>query len=255
MKNNDFLTQFREHPGREFSTELYQRINKPMPKQTAFNMTYVRRAALAFGALAIILFATLLASTSVRAFVGEQVRQFGAIFLTTEESGAIEVLPQPTIAAPPEITAEFVKTPAEAAELAGFDVLAPAYLPEGYSENKPWSVDNRDGSVYVVSAYASRDGRHFLLMNQTQFAGDARFDQQIGDNETVTDVMIGESAGVFLTGRQMAHPELAIQTQSDEPVMVSTSWLIWETNGITYSLFGDGLTQVQLIEIAQSLTS
>jgi hypothetical protein len=32
-------------------------------------------------------------------------------------------------------------------------------------------------------------------------------------------------------------------------------WLIWESNGITYSLFGDGLAQSELIHIAESLNS
>ncbi len=261
MNDNHFLTQLRKSPSKEFAADLYKRINKPMPKQTTTNFFSMRRAAFAISALALIIFVTLLASPSVRAFAGEQIRQFGAIFLTTEESSipasGAETLaqPQPTIAAPPEITAEFVKNAAEASEIAGFDVLAPAYLPDGYSENRPWSVDNREGSIYVVSSYRNLDGRHFLMMNQTKFAEDAHFEQELGSNESMTDVMIGDNAGVYLTGRIMAHPDLAIQAQSEETVMITTSWLIWEAEGITYTFFGDGLNQDQLIQIAKSLTN
>jgi hypothetical protein len=255
---NDFLTQFRKSPRREFATDLYQRINKPMPKQTAFNNIALKRAALVFGALALILFVTLLVSPPVRAFAGERIRQFGAIFLTPEDANSDSsgiAQPQPTIAAPPEITAEFVNNPTEAAELADFAVLAPAYLPDGYSENRPWSVDKRDTGVYVVSSYGSKDGRQFLIMNQTRFDENARFEQSYGDNETVTDVMIGANAGVYLTGRLMAHPDLAVQVQYEETYLAPTNWLIWEANGITYSLFGNGLDQDALVQIAESLTA
>ena len=255
--NDDFLTQFRKSPRREFTTELYQRINKPMTKQSAFNTTLLRRTALVFGALAILLTITLLVSPSARAFAGDQIRQFGAIFLSPIDSGESEssaAAPQPTVAAPPEITAESVKNAAEASELAGFTVLTPGYLPEGYTENSPWSVDNRDGSIYVAASYRSAEGSHFLLMNQTLFTEGAVFEQQYGENETVTDVMVGQDPGVFLTGRLMVHPDLGVRVRNERPDLIPTNWLIWEADGITYTLFGDALDQAELIQIAESLT-
>lgn len=255
--NEEFLSQMRKSPRSEFTNELYQRINKPMPKQSAFNITLFRRTALVFGALAMILTLTLLLSPSVRAFAGEQIRQFGAIFLGPADSSEAEgnaAAPQPTIAAPPEITAEFANSAAEASALAGFTVLTPGYLPEGYAENRPWSVDNRDGSIYVVSSYGRYEGRRFLLLNQTKFAEDAVFEQQYGENETVTDVMVGQHPGVFISGRLMAHPDLGVRVQQERPDLIPTNWLIWEANGITYTLFGDNIDQSQLIRIAESLS-
>jgi hypothetical protein len=251
--NDDFLTQFRKSPRREFTTELYQRINKPMTKQSVFNSALLRRTALAFSALAFLLTITLLLSPSARAFVGEQIRQFGGITVKPiNQSGA--VAPQPTEPAPAEITAESVKNAAEASELAGFTVLTPGYLPEGYTENSPWSVDNRDGSIYVAASYRSAEGSHFLLMNQTLFTEGAVFEQQYGENETVTDVMVGQDPGVFLTGRLMVHPDLGVRVRNERPDLIPTNWLIWEADGITYTLFGDALDQAELIQIAESLT-
>jgi hypothetical protein len=255
--NDDFLTQFRKSPRREFTTELYQRINKPMTKQSVFNSALFRRTALAFSALAFLLTITLLLSPSARAFVGEQIRQFGGITVkpidqSEYESGA--VAPQPTEPAPAEITAEFVKNAAEASELAGFTVLTPDYLPDGYTENSPWSVDNRDGSVYVVSSYGRHEGNRFLLLNQTRFAEGTVFEDEFGENESVTDVMVGDHAGVYLTGRLMAHPDLGVRVRQERPELIPTNLLIWEANGITYTLIGDALDQAELIQIAESLT-
>jgi hypothetical protein len=254
--NDNFLNQFRQSPRREFASELYQRINKPMSPKSAFNPLLLRRTALAFGAIALLLMAALLFSPSARAFAGEQLRQIGAFLFNPVESG-VAIEPgeaQPTVPAPAEITAEFVKNAAEASNLAGFTVLTPAYLPDGYSENQPWSVDNRNGSIYIVSSYGSSAGNHFLLLNQTLFAEGAAFEQQYGENENVTDVMVGQYSGLYHTGRLMAHPDLGVRTRNEAPDLIPTNWLYWEANGINYTLFSDDLDQEQLIRIAESLT-
>jgi hypothetical protein len=152
------------------------------------------------------------------------------------------------------MTAEFVNNPAEAAVLAGFTVQAPAYLPAGYAENGPWSVDRQDSGIYVVSTYGSGEGNHFLLLNQTQFADEAAFNQSIGQNESMTDVMVGQNAAVYITGRLMAHPDLGVRVRNEAPELLPTNWLIWEADGTTYSLFGDDLDQAELVRIAESLS-
>jgi hypothetical protein len=254
--NDDFLTRFRKSPRREFSTELYQRINKPMSQKSAFNPLLLRRAALAFGAAAMLLFSALLFSPSARAFAGEQIRQIGAFFFSPVEGRVPleQAEAQPTIAAPAEITAEFVNTADEAAALAGFDVLTPGYLPEGYTLNSPWSVDNQDGSIYVVASFGSAQGSNFILLNQTRFAEGAHFEQEYGENESAVDVMVGQEAGLYMTGRLMAHPDLGVRVRQERPDLIPTNWLIWEANGITYTLISDALNQAQLIQIAESLS-
>jgi hypothetical protein len=249
--NEDFLKQLRKSPRREFTNELYQRINKPMPKQSVFNTTLFRRAALAFGAIVLLLTATMLFSPSARAFAGEQIRQIGAIIFAQADNTTFEEAPlQPTIPAPKGLTAEFAETAAEASELAGFTVIAPGYLPAGFEQRGTWSVDERNGNTYVVATYVAEGGRHFLMMNQTRFADDAIFEQDYGANESLTDVMVGEYEAVYISGRLMTHPD-----RSADSDLIPTNWLIWEADGITYTLFGNALDMDQLIQIAESLSS
>ena len=254
MNDDNFLTQQRKSPRREFATELYQRINKPMSKQSAFNFFQGRRPALAFSALALLLVATLLFSPAVRTFAGDQLRQISA-FLFRPASGTVSVGPQPTVPAPVASTIQQADSPDQASELAGFTVLAPAYLPDSYSLQGSWSVYHQENVIYVVAAYAAENGRHFLIMNQTRFEEEALFEQGYADNETVSDVMIGGHNGVFISGRLMAYPDRPATTNDEQPDLVPTNWLIWEVNGITYSLFGDSLEQSELIRIAESLNS
>jgi hypothetical protein len=92
-------------------------------------------------------------------------------------------------------------------------------------------------------------------MNQTRFEEDALFEQPYTDNETVSDVRIGSHNGVFISGRLMTHPDRPATTNGEQPDLLPTNWLIWEANGITYSLFSAGLEQSDLIRIAESLNS
>lgn len=254
MNDDHFLTQQRKSPQREFATELYQRINKPMPKQSVFNFFQWRRPALALSGLVLLLVLTLLLSPAIRTFAVEQLRQIGA-FLFRPDNGTVSVEPQPTVPAPGASAIQQAGSPAQASELAGFAVLAPAYLPDDYSLQGSWTVDHQESGIYVVAAYAAENGRHFLIMNQTRFEEEALFEQRYADNETVSDVMIGSHNGVFISGRLMAHPDRPATSNGEQPDLVPTNWLIWEANGITYSLFGDGLEQSELIRIAESLNS
>ena len=251
MNDDDFLIQQRKSPRGEFATDLYQRINNPMPKQSMLDMTIWRRPALAFGAMALLLLVTLLVSPAARTFAGTQLHQIGAILLRADD-GTMPAEPQPTIPAPVANTSQQADTLAQASSLAGFTVLAPAHLPTGYSQDGAWSVRQDGSGVYVVSAYGVDNGRHFLIMNQTQFADGALFEQTYADNETVFEVMIGGTGGVFISGRFMAHPNRPAMS-GDQPELLLTNWLIWEANGVTYTLFGDDLEQNELIHVAESL--
>ena len=250
--DHNFLTELRESPRREFVTELYQRINEPMYKKSAFNIQW-QRPALAFAALALVLAITLLISPAARAFAGNQLRQIGA-FLLRPDDGSIPEEPRPTVPAPSESSVQYADDMDAASALAGFAVLAPSYLPDGYAPQGSWSVDERDDTVYVTASFVDGNGRHFLLMNQTKFAENALFEQRYGVNETVTDVLVAGHTGVFISGRLMAHPSQAAQANDEQPDLLATNWLIWEVDGITYTLFGDGLGQSELIQIAESLS-
>jgi hypothetical protein len=52
----------------------------------------------------------------------------------------------------------------------------------------------------------------------------------------------------------MAHPNLGVRVRNERPELIPTIWLIWEADGINYTLIGDALDQAELIQIAESLT-
>lgn len=253
MNDDEFLTQFREPPRREFAQELYERINRPMYKKSLPNPLPFRRTALAFGTLLLILLATLTFSPQVRASAAEQIRQIGAfIFAPTENLERDASLPQPTAAAPGESEVQFATSPAEAARLAGFPVLAPTYLPQGYAQQGEWSIATSNEGIYVVTSYRPATGDDFLILNQTRFEPTTAFEQTYGSNETLHDTTVAGHPAVFISGRLMAHPDAAAGA-GQQPELLATNWLVWEADGQTFSLYGTSLDQTEMVRIAESL--
>lgn len=258
--NEDFLVSMREPPRREFADDLYKRINRPMYEQrTSYTQFPFRRAALVLGVFGLLLIVILLVSPGARAFADEQFRQIGALIfrpLDTDRSLAEDqaAKPQPTLPAPgDEDRPESTSLLEDASRLAGFEVLEPGYLPEGYQVNTVWSIDRRDSGVYVVSSFRNEAADQFLLLNQIQYTAGSNFEQTYGDNELLSDVTVGGTYGVWITGRLMTDPtDRTVGLQSD-PVLHSTNWLVWQEGDITYTLFGNGLSQEEMIWVAESL--
>lgn len=256
MNDDNFLTKFRESPRPEFADELYERINKPMDRQISPTVLFGRRAALTFAALLLLLATTLAVSPQARAIASQQWRQIGAIIFqdgTEPATSGPATPPPPTMPAPSESSIQRAASAAEASRLAGFTVLEPAFLPEGYTSSGEWSVDERDGSVYVVSTYQSADGSDFLTFNQIRYAPGVTFEQRYGDNETLQDVTVADHAGVWIEGRYMADPNEPPPADGAEPELLSTNWLVWEADGLTYILYGTGLERPEMMNIAESL--
>ena len=72
--NDDFLAQFRKPPRAEFAAALYQRISKPMPRQSTY--TALRSAALTLSLVAVLAVAVL-AFPSARTFAQSLLQQVG----------------------------------------------------------------------------------------------------------------------------------------------------------------------------------
>lgn len=254
MNDDEFLTQFREPPRREFAQELYQRINSPMYKKSPPNLLPFQRMALGFSALLLVLLATIAFSPQVRASAVEQIRQIGAfIFAPTENLERDASLPQPTAAAPGESEVQFATSPAEAARLAGFPVLAPTYLPQGYAQQGEWAIATSNEGIYVVTTYRPATGDDFLILNQTRFEPATAFEQTYGSNETLHNTTVAGHPAVFISGRLMAHPDTPATGADQQPELLATNWLVWEASGQTFSLYGTGLDQTEMVRIAESL--
>jgi hypothetical protein len=258
--NDDFLARMRKPPRREFANKLYKRINKPMSEQhSRYNLFFFRRAALAMGILSLLLLLTLLVSPAARAFADEQFRQIGALIFRQADadpasSEATATPPLPTVPAPGDTNPPQNATLLEdASRLAGFTVLAPSYLPEGYQVDNVWSIDRQESGIYVVSSFRNAAKNQFLLLNQIQYGSGASFEQTYGDNEQLSDISVRDKKGVWITGRLMTDPTDRTVDLQTEPTLHATNWLVWQEGGITYALFGNGLSQTEMIRIAESL--
>jgi hypothetical protein len=258
--NDDFLTRLRKPPRREFANELYKRINKPMSEErTRYNPFLFRRAALAVGVLGLLLLFTLLVSPAGRAFADEQIRQIGALIFRRLDADpaspeAAPTQPQPTVPAPGDTNPPQNATLLEdASRLAGFTVIAPNYLPEGYQVASVWSIDRQESGIYVVSSFRNAAKNQFLLLNQIQYAPGASFEQTYGDNEQLFDVRVRGQDGVWITGRLMTDPTDHTPDPHAEPKLYPTNWLVWSEGDLTYALFGNDLSQAEMIRIAESL--
>ncbi len=255
--NDDFLTQFRKPPREKFAAELYQRISKPM--QTPFRIPALRFAALVLAAIAI-LTVTLLVSPPTRAFAQSILRQFGGyIFVQAApkaervkqgsagqpvnksvQNSAIGPQLKATLQASGQLSKNEVQTKpsvltapdaAGASRLAGFSVLAPAHLPDGYAPAGPWSFTTQDNGKAVEMAYMDA-GKHFLLLQQFQYqAGQPR---QTVDRSQIVDTTVRGQPGVWLPGG-------------------GKNSLVWEENGITFTLSSNTLSLDETLKVAESL--
>lgn len=235
--NDDFLTKLQEKPRKAFADQLYQRINRPM-KHEAKHPTWVspQRLAPAFALCLTLLCAVALLTPTGRAAAGDFLRQIGAITFTTPDDS---VAPQPTVAPPAQNSGQ-LNTATE------FAFNAPTTLPAGYSATRPISISQQGDGLLAVQQY--RAGEQFILFNAFQYGAADQFTQTLSPNERMTEVNVRGVAGIWLTGRLMDSPT---DRGSD---LLPTSWLMWDEEGVTYTLFGDALTLEQALSIADDLS-
>jgi hypothetical protein len=242
--NDDFLKKYYKPPRAAFAADLYRRISQPM--QTKPKFLILRRAALASLLLLALLAVTLVVSPPARAFARQLFRQVGVFTLVDlsanpEAAGALAV--SPTAQPPSTDAVVMAQDAAEASLLAGFAVYSPDYLPQGYALSGAWSLMEQGSGKVVVSRYQDAGG-HFLLINQSRYAAGDHFEQSYAANEQVTDVTVRGGAGVWIEGRLMG----------DEPAaLLPTSWLMWEQDGVNYTLISDALSQKEMLQVAESL--
>ena len=265
--NDDFLTKFRKTPRPEFAASLYQRINKPM--QTKTRPQIMRFATLALPLL-ILTMTVFLLSPSARAFAQDLIRQVGGYLIMQGSADEDTKTSWDSPACPPKSLPEacssidentktpkdigiertkdsvVIKTtkdipvangPAEASSLAGFTILAPTYLPEGYTSMTGWFVTSQDNEVVVTTAYKDKTN-NFLAINQLKFSEGAP--QQTFHRDSIVDVMVRGQGGVWLPNADPAAPD-------------GKNALLWEENGITYSIVSNALSLDQSLEVAESL--
>lgn len=234
--NDDFLNRLRKDPRPEFAAALQQRIRTPMETQ-------LQRKAVMYLAASLAVLAALGAgfffSPSARAFADSILRQFGVggyIF--------VQGTAEPTVSPEEEATARAFGKPvirpandaAAASQLAGFTILAPSYLPDGYAaENQPgeWTVvDEINGMTASITYHNQADDDHLMIREQMVRPGEP--------NIVLSRPEIQELTVRGLPGAWM-------------PTGGGKNMLAWEENGITYMIVSNTLPKDEVLKVAESL--
>lgn len=244
MKDDEnFFNQFQEAPRPEFAAALYKRIHKPMLTKTKQNT--LRRMAFTFAVITLLVVA-LMAYSPLRVQAFNWLRQIGVFTITTEQP--LENLPT---ALPPDQLAKSVTAPSaqEASKLAGFGVVEPQNLPEGYQSVENFNITGSQNGTVVVTSYTHPQTGAFILINQYKFDESASYTDNVTGTETVQDVTVRNQPGVWITGRMMTNP---LVEHPNADTLNPTNWLLWEENGVAYSVISDGLTIEEVLQLAQS---
>ncbi len=88
-------------------------------------------------------------------------------------------------------------------------------------------------------------------MNQYRYGTGDSFTDFIAGQETVVDVQVRGHTGVWIAGRLVTSPLESVKPGQINPH--ASSWLTWDENGIVYTLISDGLTQAEMLQLAESL--
>jgi hypothetical protein len=255
--NDDFLHQFRKAPRAEFTAGLYKRISKPV--KTRSQTQSIRFMALAC-TLIMLIGVAFFFSPTVRALADSIIRQFGAFtfiqappepkpiqnIASGQQSAASQEKKDPIgdqadqlkkqSQANENVTASYAQDAATASQLTGFSVLAPAYLPDGYTskiENAlgGWEILHENGEVRASSSFENQDVSGFLTIEQFQhLPGQTK----TVESQEITDVTVHGQSGVWIPDHQK-------------------HLLVWEENGITYLVISNQLSLEEVLNVAESL--
>jgi hypothetical protein len=240
--NDDFLNKLRKEPRPEFAAALYQRINQPMQKQFKYQVR--RFAAWTLSVLAV-LTVFLLLSPSARAFAQDVMQQVGGyIFVLDgqpiEVRGAGDPISVWRVLGAVSLHAEDgvprTEDPSEASRLAGFDVLVPTYLPDGYTPMSGWYVASEENGKVVTNGY-SDTSNHLFIVNQWKVSPGG---MRTYTKDKIVTVTVRGQTGVWL-------PDTV-----NGPA--GKNALVWQENGITYSLITDAVPLDEMLKVAESLS-
>jgi hypothetical protein len=263
--NDDFLYKYRKPPRREFSAALYQRISKPM--QTPTRKPILRSIALTLSMVAMIT-AILFFSPTTRALADTLIRQIGGYIFVQGRPSESDIANKMKLAeqelaaradkkaitqadkqqlneqakkaeqARNETAGLFARDAAAASQLAGFSVLAPAYVPAGYTLGSiknisgGWAVFQQDGGMAASVSYMIPNTKSFLTIEQLKV--------QPGQSRTYTRPEIVDTTVHGLPGVWM-------------PEDGGKNALVWEENGVTYSVVANSLSINEILRVAESL--
>ncbi len=208
--SDDFIHQFDapKPPRPEFTAALYHRITQPM--KTTSRTYFIQTTALTFAVVAMVA-AVLFVLPSTRAFADSIIQQFTKGSVTIQTTNDANV----------------------ASQLAGFSVLAPSYLPNGFTANNQrgaWTVSHgTDGVMADISYHNQATNADFVIVEQR---GGTNTAMNSADIQVVT--VRGQPATWMPNGGRK-------------------SILTWNENNIRYEIISNLLTEDEVLKVAASL--
>jgi hypothetical protein len=237
--NDNFINQFGKPrpPSRKFAESLYKRINKPM--HTSARTILFRTLTIPLAVMAV-LATVLFVSPPARAFADGVIHQFGFFVFVQGE-----IQPEATKQAPPaaesvdQAAAQAKKESilpgepdaAAASQVAGFPILAPTYLPEGFTLLSDWRVEKKSDLVQSVDI-SYQSGENEVLMISQLHSGPDTPPLTITMPE-IQDVTVRGQPGVWLPAGKHS--------------------LVWVENGITIRIESNALNLEETLKIAESM--
>lgn len=248
IEDEEFFEKFHEAPRADFVVGTYKRIDQPM--NTLTKSISMRPIVLYLSAACFLIIATLFVYQPTQAQALYFLRHIGVLTITTNTDEPKTVKPT---ALPPEQSQQptTIYSAAEAKKLAGFTVLTPAWLPDGYSAEGGFGIVPIGNGKVVGVGFANTSAGTYILINQYLSGTGESSTSYVGGNETVQDVQVRGYAGVWITGRLMTNPTIA--EQQGKEALRGSNWLIWEENGIVYTIISDELSQDTMLKLAEGL--
>ena len=274
MNDNDFMTQFREHPRKEFSETLYDKINKNKKKVTFWN---IRERPLAFSLITVVIvflisFAII---PSVRAATLQILKEIaGFNFLEMEnpfekpvgEDGNTYSFTVGGVVDEKDIGDEI-----EGLVIgdSGGTYSAPQISREELEENFQVRITNpvlpqgyeTEGSKFYLVPNSQTSGEDDWLGMQIWFRTDTEnalflimhpestnLITVIGQN-SVEEVLVNNNPAALLKGGWTGDPKSAEAEWDSE----NGNTLTWSSNGVTYELSSPDLDANSLIQIAETM--
>jgi Domain of unknown function (DUF4367) len=161
-------------------------------------------------------------------------------------------LAQQATGSPQDQAAATVVVDANAAsQLVGFTVLAPAYLPDGYTASSTgWKVSQ---DVGMTDATISRINVKAGLEGVSGGAFNNYVNQAAGGIITIEELKVQPGQSRTVDSSQIQDVTVRGQPGAWMPADGGMNTLAWEENGITYLVVGNQLSKDEALKVAESL--
>src|SRR5262249_24951502 len=145
-----------------------------------------------------------------------------------QEQATLQAIGKPTI--------QPANDTAVASQLAGFTILAPSYLPDGYTvDNQPgeWTVsDEINGMMASITYDNQATDDHLTIIEKMYRQGEPN---TVVNRPEIQDVTVRGEPGAWM------------------PTGGGKNSLAWEENGITYIIISNTLPKDEVLKVAESL--